>query len=124
MRTTGSAINNTNTDDLSERISIVYNEPTRNNRGDIIDGSDTTRCTVWAKVLPISAKRYIDGAIELTNEISYRISIRYRPDIAPDDIILWRNKRLRQTAPPYDAEARRIYTVLTCEEMVKDGRTA
>ena len=123
MRTTGSAINNTCTDDLGERISVIYQVTRRNDRGDIIGTEDITRCEIWAKVLPISSRRYIDSAIELTNEVSYRITVRYRTDIVPDDIILWRNKRLRQTEPPYDAEARKIYTVLTCEEMIKDGKS-
>ena len=123
MRTTGSLINNTSLDDLSERISIVYQSTQRNNRGDIIGTEDITRCTVWAKVLPLSSKRTNDS-LEYINEVSYRITVRYRTDIAPDDIIIWRGKRLRQTAPPYDAESRRIWTVLECEEMVEDARVS
>ena len=123
MRTVGSVINNTSTDDLTERISIIYQSTRRNERGDIVEIEDITRAEIWAKVLPIAARRYIDGAVELTNEISYRVTIRYRIDIAPDDIILWRGKRLRQTSPPYDAESCRIWTVLECEEMISDGRT-
>lgn len=121
MRTVGSAIKNTSIDDMSERISIITQETERNECGDIIGVNDTTRCMVWAKVLPITARRYIDGAVELTNEITYKITIRYRTDITPDDIIIWKGKRLRQNTPPYDAESRRIYTVLECEEMIADG---
>lgn len=78
MRTKGSAINNTSIDDMAERISVIMQETERNGRGDIISINDTTRCMVWAKVLPIAARRYIDGAVELTNEVTYRITIRYQ----------------------------------------------
>ena len=120
MKTVGSIINNTCTDDLTERISVKYQATRRSDRGDILGTEDRTRCEIWAKVYPIAARRYIDGAVEVTNEVSYRIIVRYRTDIVPTDIIIWRGKRLRQTAPPYDAEARRIWTVLECEEMVSD----
>ena len=123
MKTTGSIINNTTIDDLAERISIIYQTAQRNERGDIISVEDVTRCTIWAKVLPLSSRRLLDDSVEAVNEVSYRITIRYRADIAPDDIVLWRGKRLQQTAPPYDAESRRIWTVLECVEMIEDART-
>lgn len=121
MKTVGSVINNTSTDDLTERVKIIYQSTRRNERGDIIGTEDKTRCTVWAKVLPLSSRRTNDDSIEYINEVSYRITVRYRTDIAPDDFIIWRGKRLRQTAPAYDAESRKIWTVLDCVEMVKDG---
>ena len=88
MRTTGSLINNTSLDDLTERISIVYQSTRRNERGDIIGTEDKTRCTVWAKVLPLSSRR-TDDSLEYVNEVTYRITVRYRADIAPDDFIIW-----------------------------------
>ncbi|MBR1728069.1 MAG: head-tail adaptor protein [Selenomonadaceae bacterium] len=121
MKATGNIINNTSVDDLSERIKIVYFEAQRNNLGDIIKNEEITRCEVWAKVLPLSAKRNLDSSVELTNEIIYRIVVRYRTDILPDDLIIWRRKKLRQTIPAYDAESRKIWTILECVEMVKDG---
>lgn len=122
MRTVGSVINNTSTDDLTERAKIIYQSTRRNERGDIIGIEDITRAEVWAKVLPIASRRSAEDSVEIVNEVSYRITIRHRTDISPDDIVIWRGKRLQQTAPPYDAEGRRIWTVLTCAEMVKDGQ--
>lgn len=122
MRTTGSILNHTSLDDMSERISVVYQVTQRNRRGDIIDTEEITRCMLWAKVLPISSRR-TDDSREYINELSYRITIHHRTDIKPDDIILWKGKKLKQTIPPYDAESRKIYTVMTCEEMVKDGKS-
>ena len=124
MISRGSIIENTNTDDLHERIRVVFHMKQRNSQGDIInDGEEQTRCEVWAKVLPISAKR-TDGYAEKVNEISYRIIVRYRTDILPDDEILWNGKRFQITSPPYDAESRRIWTVIECREMVEDGGTS
>ena len=121
MKTVGSVINNTSTDDLTERVKIIYQSTRRNERGDIIGIEDMPRAEIWAKVLPIASRRDVEDSVELVNEVSYRITIRHRTDISPDDIVIWRGKRLQQTAPPYDAESRRIWTVLTCAEMVKDG---
>ena len=111
----------TSIDDLTERISIVYHAHTRNSRGDIVPGAETTRCTVWAKVLPTGGPISNTG-IEREARIGYRVIIRYRNDIRPDDEILWRGKRLRLTGTPYDAESRRIWTVLECQEAVQDGK--
>ena len=120
MMNTGS-IMRTSIDDLSERISIVYRVRARNSRGDIIDGNEVMRCTVWAKVLPSNAQIESDG-VERKAVVSYRIIVRYNSSILPDDEILWRGKRLVQTATPYDAESRHIWTVLECREVVQDGK--
>ena len=93
-------------DDLSERISVIYFETERNTRGDIVKTSELTRCTVWAKVLPLSSKT-TDTTPARENEITYRITIRYRQDIKPDDEIVWRDKRLKIITPPFDIESRK-----------------
>ena len=119
MKTTGNVIA-TPLDDLSERIQIVYFETERNSRGDILNKTQIERCRVWAKVLPFNAK-INDGAPERKNTISYRVTIRYRTDILPNDEIIWRDRRLKIITPPYDAESRKIFTVIDCEEVVTDG---
>ena len=111
----------TSIDDLTERISIVYHAHTRNSRGDIVPGAETTRCTVWAKVLPTGGPMSNTG-IEREAAITYRVIIRYRADVLPDDEIIWRGRRLLQIGTPYDAESRRIWTVLECQEAVQDGK--
>ena len=111
----------TSIDDLKERISIVYHAHTRNARGDIVPGTQSTRCTVWAKVLPLGGPMS-DTGIEREAAITYRIIIRYRSDILPDDEILWRERRLVQIGTPYDAESRKIWLVLEAREAVQDGK--
>ena len=123
MKTAGSLIQNNSVDDLTERISIFYQKTRVNERGDIIEVETDKRCEVWAKVLPISSRRFDDESLEAVNEISYRITVRYRNDILPDDFLKWRNKTLKQTAPPYDAESKKIWLILTCAEVLEDGAT-
>lgn len=120
MRTIGGFIGNTSIDDLSERISVRNYITKRNERGDILNVVEFERCRVWAKVLPLTSK-INDGQPERTNKITYRVTIRYREGIQPDDEIVWRGRRLKLISPPYDAESRRIYTVMDCEEVVEDG---
>ena len=80
--------------DLSERISIVYFPTSQNKYGDIVKGDEIVRCTVWAKVYPLTAK-ISDDTPERDNKINYRVTIRHRTDILPDDEIVWRGRRLK-----------------------------
>lgn len=118
MRTTGTLIQ-TPLDDLSERITVIYFETARNNRGDIINMTEKERCRVWAKVLAINAESKA-GVPEQRNRITYRVVIRYRKDIKPDDEILWNNSRLKITKPPFDVESRKIFTIFECEEVIEN----
>jgi SPP1 family predicted phage head-tail adaptor len=120
MINTGSVMRTT-IDDLKERIQILSFVNYRNELGDILQSEEVVRAECWAKVLAISAG-ISEGGVERTASIGYRIIMRYRDDISPDDVIKWRNKRLRITSTPYDAESRRIWTVLDCIEVVPDGK--
>lgn len=106
--------------ELSERISVRYLETSRNQYGDIVKTAEQERCQIWAKVYPLTA-RNIENTPEKTNRISYRVTIRRRNDIKPDDIILWRGRRLKMLSPPYDLNGERIYTAFECEEVIEDG---
>jgi SPP1 family predicted phage head-tail adaptor len=120
MRYEGQVIKQTSVDDLSERISVVYFEITRNARGDIVKGTEITRCTVWAKVLPLSGKIQ-DETPQRENTVTYRVTIRFRQDIKPDDEIVWRGRRLKITTTPLSVEARNIWTQFECKEVIPDG---
>jgi len=119
MRMKGTLMRTT-MDDLTERISIVYHARTRDSCGNIVDGEDEVRCMVWAKVYPYGA-RIQEGGVERMNQVDYRVIVRYRTDILPDDEVLWRGKRLRMIKPAYDAESARTWTVLECQEVLADG---
>ena len=106
--------------DLNERIQIVRFDTERNERGDIINTGEVERCRIWAKVYALNG-RISDDAPERSNTISYRVTIRHRDDILPDDEIIWRGRRLRLRSPPYDLDGRRIFTSMECEEVVADG---
>lgn len=120
MRYEGINFKNTSLEDLSERISVVYFETTRNSRGDIVKGDEITRCTVWAKVLPLAGKIQ-DETPARENSVTYRVTVRYRADIKPDDEIVWRGRRLKITTPPFDLESRRCWTQFECSEVIQDG---
>lgn len=108
--------------DLSERISVRYMEVARNNLGDMIKTAEQTRCTVWAKVYPLTA-RNLDTTPERTNKISYRVIIRDREGIKPDDEIIWRGRRLKLISPPYSLDGGRKFTAMECEEVIENGAT-
>lgn len=114
------SIMKTSIDDLTERVQLVSFVNSRNAQGDILVSEERIRGEMWAKVLSMSAP-ITDGGVERRAEIRYRVVMRYRDDIEPDDVLIWRNKRLRITDTPYDAESRRIWTVLDCVEVVPDG---
>lgn len=120
MRTTGSGIRQMTLDDMSERISVVYYETTRNERGDIVKGAENVRCMIWAKVLPLTG-RIEDTAPERLNSVTYRVTIRYRADILPDDEIHWRGRRFKIVTVPVDLESRHIWTMFEVKEAVGDG---
>lgn len=120
MRTEGAVFKQTSVDDLSEKISIRYYDFTRNARGDLVKGNEEIRCIVWAKVLPLTGK-IADTVPERVNTITYRVTIRYRADVLPDDEIVWRGKRFRIITPPIDLEVRHIWTQFDVVEVVQDG---
>ena len=111
---------NVSIDDLHERIRIVRKIKSRNDRGDIITDAESVVCDVWAKVYPYNSKK-TENTIEQMNPIIYRIVVRYREDIKPDDIVVWNNRRFEQIATPYDVESRRIWIAMECRELVPDG---
>ena len=109
--------------DLSERITVMYFDTERDERGDFICLRELERCRVWAKVYAL-AGRNVDAQPEDTNKISYRVTIRHRDDIKPDDEIIWRGtRRLKLLSPPYDWGGRREFTAMDCEEVIADGKT-
>lgn len=120
MRTEGNALKQMSVDDLSERISIVSYGTTRDIRGNIIKDAENLRCMVWAKVLPLTGK-ISDNTPERINTITYRVTVRYRTDIKPDDVMIWRGKYFRLITPPVNLESRRIWTQFDVREVIQDG---
>lgn len=108
--------------DLNERISFRNYITDRNERGDVIKSVEFERCQVWAKVFAMTA-RINDAPPERENKISYRVTIRHRADIKPDDEILWRGRRLRLKSPPYSLDGKRIFTSMDCEEVIENEQS-
>ena len=108
--------------DLSERISVRYFETERDEFGNILRREEKERCRVWAQVYALTAKKN-DAQPERENKITYRVTIRYREDILPDDEIMWRGRRLKLLSPPFNLNGQKIFTAMDCTEAVKDGVT-
>lgn len=120
MRTIGMQLKATTADDLTERVKILRAEREQNERGNIVKRGERELGTVWAKVYPRSTRRTVEGSVELTERVVYQITIRYRADVLSTDELEWRGRRLKQTKPPYDVEARRMWLSLECEEAIED----
>lgn len=114
------SIMQTNIDDLTERVEIIYNPTTQDSAGNLIHGEEASRGECWAKVLPLSAKS-AEAYNETENAVLYRVIVRYRTDIQPTDRVSWRGKVLKLIAPAYDAESRKIWTVCDCKEVVENA---
>ena len=108
--------------DLNERISIRNYVTKRGERGDILNAVEFERCRIWAKIYALTAKNN-DAPPEQTNRITYRVTIRYREGIKPDDEIVWRGRRLKLLSPPFNLDGKRIFTNFDCEEVIEDDTT-
>lgn len=106
--------------DLRERISVRSYITNRGERGDILNVVEFERCKVWANIFPLTAKN-TESKPENSNKITYRVTIRHREGIKPDDEILWKDRRLKLISPPYDLDGRRIFTAFECEEVIENG---
>ena len=108
--------------DLSERISVRYCDVERDDCGTILRREERERCRLWANVYALTAKKH-DAQPERANKITYRVTIRYREDILPDDEIDWRGRRLKLLSPPFRLNGQKVFTAMDCEEVVADGAT-
>lgn len=107
---------------LSERISVKYFETEQDEYGNVLRREEFERCRVWAQVLALIAKK-VDAQPERENKITYRVTIRYREDIKPDDEIEWRGRRLKLLSPPFNLDGQKVFTAMDCEELIEDGQT-
>ena len=105
--------------DLSERIRIIYYLTARNEYGDLIKVREVTRCRVWARVHAL-AQRIDDATPERLNKTTYRITVRWRDDIQPNDEIVWRDKRLKIISTPTEFEVRHVWKVFDAQEIQQD----
>lgn len=105
--------------DLNERIRIIYYLTARNEYGDLIKVREVTRCRVWARVHAL-AQRIDDNTPERLNKTTYRITIRWREDIQPNDEIVWRDRYFKIISTSTEFEVRRQWKVFDAQEIQKD----
>ncbi|WP_425059029.1 hypothetical protein SCACP_36790 [Sporomusa carbonis] len=62
--------------------------------------------------------QYTDDGILLRN--IGEMTLRYRPDLQPNDRLVYRRRIFEQTAPPVNVGERKTYLELKCREVVTD----
>jgi SPP1 family predicted phage head-tail adaptor len=80
----------------------------------------TPRTAMWAKITAVTAK-LSDQYEQMEPEILYRITIRYRRDVAVTDRIEYGGRIFEQIGPPVDIEEKHAYLRLECREVVADA---
>lgn len=75
---------------LNKRISVLQYRTRKDS-----DGNDELYlyevCRVWASVTPLKGREYWE-AKRINPETTYRVTMRYRPGIAPDMMIVYKDK--------------------------------
>ena len=108
--------------ELRQRVKIERPSAATDEEGNIIEQGRLLYGIVWAKVLPFAAK-ISDGYAEKVNEVDYRVVMRYRKDIRPTDVLVWRDKVLSLISSPYDMDGKKKCLVMECRELVEDAGT-
>lgn len=101
--------------DLRERVVLRLPQPTLDVVGDQVEGWVDV-ATVWARVQAVSGQRGVEQVARSEDVMRWRVTIRYRADISPGWLLLWRSRRLRvDAAMPGE---RRDWLVLECVEVL------
>ncbi|WP_348826655.1 phage head closure protein [Halomonas sp. RT37] len=87
--------------------------------GEMIDGWELV-ATLWASVEPLSAREFI-AAMSTQSEVTARILIRHRDDIAPDMRIVHRGKVYNIQGVLPDPKSGLHYLTIPVSEGVNDG---
>lgn len=76
--------------------------------------------TIRAEIVPSSAREFV-AAMATQNEVTTRITVRYRTEISNKDRIVFRGKIYNIEGVLPDAVSGREYLTLPCSEGVNDG---
>jgi phage head-tail adaptor, putative, SPP1 family len=105
--------------DLNKRITIQRAIESRDTEGNIVETyADMLSC--WACVEPYGAK-IIYGEAEKISEITYQITMRYRPNILQTDRIIYQGRNFLQNLAPINLNSKNELLRLDCREVVDDG---
>lgn len=75
---------------------------------------------IRAEIVPSSAREFV-AAMATQNEVTTRITVRYRTEISNKDRIVFRGKIYNIEGVLSDADSGREYLTLPCSEGVNDG---
>lgn len=100
---------------LRERVVLRKPQPTLDLVGDQVEGWVDV-ATVWARVQAMSGQRDVEQVMRDENVMRWRVTIRYRGDVSPGWLALWRSRRLRvDAALPSE---RREWLTMECTEVL------
>ena len=104
--------------EMRHRITIQRVNTYTDSEGNIIENLSPDLITVWAKILP-SASKISNGYLEKVQEVTYRIIFRYDIVVKVTDKILWADKVLEITAPPYLLDGRKKFWAVEARELIE-----
>lgn len=103
---------------MNKKVYICEAKATQDEMGqDIILHEKGKR--IWATVRSVRGGEYYD-ALKLSPEVSYILYTRYRKDIHPDTILLYKDKKL-EVKHVADMEEQNIMLEIQCTEYKKKG---
>lgn len=105
-----------NPGNLRHRITLQTLNKTEDGTGGYLENwSDVV--TVWAQVQPLNGTERYNWS-QISNDIAYRVTIRYRPNITPDMRVKYGNK-IFQIESIIDVDERHTELQLLCSEVVQ-----
>lgn len=105
---------------LRHRVTLQARVQVQNQTSGAVETTWANVSSLWAEVVPLSAREFI-AAQATQNEITTRITIRYRNGVTPKHRILFRGKIYNIEGVLPDAVSGREYLTLPCSEGVNDG---
>lgn len=104
---------------LNERITLQSRAAGLDGMGQAI-GTWTDVATVWAQVMPLRGREFF-AAAQVQQELSIKVTMRYRADVVPTMRIVWQGK-------PHDITGvvqlggKKVFMEVMALSGVKDGR--
>ena len=111
-------INKTYTvDDLNQRIDVYTGAKTVGSKGNTTyTYKDTADMSLWASVLPYSARTDVEQSTSVVRETNYHIVVRYRTDITGHDKIVWNGKSMVILGEPFNVDGCNRWLQIECKE--------
>ncbi len=105
-------------EELNKRVTILKSVAAKNSHGTVIYEYSTDDVeNVCASIEPYSA-HIVKGVAEITADVEFRITIRYRKNLNLHDRIIYQGRIFEQTVPARDINEQHKFLQLTCREKI------